>query len=80
MVETKHQIDRADVYFALGRKPVASGGEIPPLGGRLATPEEEVRFGNQLRRELHDYKAPVMEARGRIFQAMSGRLTNPTEE
>lgn len=72
MADIERRITRADVFLALGRKPVTSGGETHPLGGRLATPEEEIRFGDQLRRKLHDYKAPIMEARDKVFRAMAG--------
>ena len=80
MVEANHEISRADVFLALGRKSTANGGEIPPLGGRPVTPEEEKRMGEQLRHELHDYQAPMVEKRGRAYQAMSGKLTNSTKE
>lgn len=80
MVETRNGISRAEVFLALGRKSIAGGGEILPLGGRPVTPEEEERMGEQLRHELHDYQAPMVEARSRAYQAMSGKLTNSTKE
>jgi len=79
MVQTEQGIRGADVFFTLNRQPVASGNEIP-LGGKPTTPEEESRMGAQLRRELSDYKAPIIEARTRVYQAMSGRATYYKED
>jgi hypothetical protein len=80
MVETRQGINSADAFFTLSRKPVIRADEIPPLGGKQATPEEEARMGAQLRRELLDYRAGRVEARARVLQAMSGKTTNSAED
>jgi len=74
------EIDKGSIYLALGRKSIAKEDKIPPLGGRPVTPKEEARVGEQLRRELDDYERPMLEARGRVFEAMSGRSINLPED
>ena len=65
------EIDKRSIYLVLDNKTVKEACSLP-IGGKPVTPEEEIIMGQQLKRELDDYKRPIIESRTKVLQAMSG--------
>jgi len=57
------EISRADVYLALGKKPVTKGDTSIPLGGNAVTEDQEKEFGKTLKDELHTLQDPIVSKR-----------------
>ncbi len=59
---------RANVYSSLG--PDSATRKDLPIGGVAPkTPADEIAFGDQLRRELDEYKAPGEEAKQAVVES-----------
>ena len=74
------EFNKAAVYLALDSKFTVKRDENLLIEEKLINPQKEAEEGEQLQRELDDYKKQRLEIRNRVFQAMFKAKTGPIED